>query len=95
MRPYHGGMGLVILVVLLVLAAAAGVLGAILKATLVIVLSIVLVVMALFWIGSWYVRRRMRGFQRDVERRFDAARRRRDAYDVSPPGSPGQLGDGS
>jgi uncharacterized membrane protein YdjX (TVP38/TMEM64 family) len=88
-------MGLVILVVLLVLAAAAGVLGAILKATIVIVLALVLSVIALFWIGSWYLKRRVRGFQQDVERRFDAARRRRDAYDVPPPGSPGQLGDGS
>ena len=94
-------MGLFILVLLLVLAAAAGVLGAILKVTLVLVLSFVLTVVALFWIGSWYLRRRVRGLQHDVERRFDAARRRRDAYDVPgaydvpESGSPGQLGDGS
>ena len=90
-------MGVFILVLLLVLAAAAGILGTILKATLVIVLSLVLTVVVLFWIGSWYLRRRVRGLQLDVERRFDAARRRRDAYDVTPrPGSPGgQLGDGS
>jgi Flp pilus assembly protein TadB len=95
-RSYHDGVGLFILVLLLVLAAAAGVLGAILKATLVIVLSFVLTVIVVFWIGSWYLKRRVRGFQQDVERRFDAARRRRDAYDVPPSGSsPGQLGDGS
>jgi threonine/homoserine/homoserine lactone efflux protein len=89
-------VGLFFLVLLLVLAAAAGVLGAILKATLVIVLSLVLTVIVLFWIGSWYLRRRVRGLQQDVERRFDAARRRRDAYDVTPPSVPGgQLGDGS
>ena len=89
-------MGLFVLVLLLVLAAAAGILGTILKATLVIVLSLVLTVVVLFWIGSWYLRRRMRGFQQDVERRFDAARRRRDAYEIPPPeSSRGQLGDGS
>ena len=88
-------MGLVILVLLLVLAAAAGILGAILKATLVIVSSLVLTVVVLFWIGSWYLRRRLRGLQEDVERRFDAARRRRDAYDVPPGSSAGQLGEGS
>jgi prepilin signal peptidase PulO-like enzyme (type II secretory pathway) len=88
-------VGLFILLLLLVLAAAAGILGAVLKATLVIVLSLVLAIVVLFWIGSWYVRRRMRGFQADVERRFDAARRRRDAYDVEGDAPRGQLGDGS
>ena len=89
-------MGLFVLLLLVVLAAAAGILGAVLKATLVIVLSLVLAVVVLFWIGSWYVRRRMRGFQRDVERRFDAARRRREAYDLDATDARrGQLGDGS
>jgi threonine/homoserine/homoserine lactone efflux protein len=91
-------MGLVLLIAFLVLAAAAGVLGAVLKATLVLVMSLVLAVVVLAWLATWYVRRRVRGFQRDVERRFGEVRRRRTAYDVTPPGDAtprGPLGDGS
>jgi peptidoglycan/LPS O-acetylase OafA/YrhL len=85
------------LVILLVLAAAAGVLGAVLKVTLVIVLSFVLAVVLLAWIGAWYVKRRFREFQRDVQIRFEQDRRRREAYDVrsDPRQGPARgLGDG-
>lgn len=85
-------MALVILILLL-LAAAAGVLGAVLKATLVIVLSLVLAVIALAYLGTWYVRRRVRTLQQDVERRFDEARRRRSALDVPGHRPPDRLGD--
>ena len=89
-------MGLFVLILLLVLAAAAGILGAVLKATLVIVLSLVATVVIVAWLASWYVRRRMLGFQREVERRFGDARRRRTAYDVtSDDASRRPLGDGS
>jgi len=86
------------LLILLILAAAAGVLGAVLKVTLVIVLSFVLAVVLLTWIGAWYAKRRFRAFQRDVEFRYDQDRRRRKAYDVrsEPRQGPARgLGDGS
>lgn len=70
------------ILILLLLAAAAGVLGAVLEVALVIVLSVVLSVVLLGWIGLWYVKRRMRQFQREVEVRIDHARRRRGAHDV-------------
>ena len=85
------------LVILLVLAAAAGVLGAVLKVTLVIVLSFALAVVLLAWIGAWYAKRRFRAFQRDVQIRFEQDRRRREAYDVrsDPRQGPARgLGDG-
>lgn len=82
-----------VILILLLLAAAGGVLGAVLKATLVIVLSLVLAVIALAYLGTWYVRRRVRTLQRDVEQRFDEARRRRSALDVPGPRPPDRLGD--
>ena len=85
------------LLILLILAAAAGVLGAVLKVTLVIVLSFVLAVVLLASIGAWYAKRRFRAFQRDVEVRYDQDRRRRKAYDVRSEPRQGArgLGDGS
>lgn len=89
-------MGLFIVIGLLLLAAAAGILGTVLEVTLVIVLSVVLTIVILVWLASWYVRRRVRGFQHDVERRFDESRKRRTAYDVTSDDPPrGALGDGS
>jgi putative Mn2+ efflux pump MntP len=87
----------VFLLILLVLAAATGVLGAVLKVTLVLVLSLILAIVLLAWIGAWYVKRRMRAFQRDVQIRIDQDRRRREAYDVGPEqrqDPAGRLGDG-
>ena len=75
---------MVFLLMLLLLAAAAGVLGAVLKITLVLVLSLVFTLVLLAWIGAWYAKRRLRAFQRDLEIRADQQRRRRDAYDVDP-----------
>ncbi len=46
------------------------------------ILSLILSVVVLTWIGIWYAKRRIREFQRDVEVRIDQARRRREAYDV-------------
>ena len=88
----------VFLLILLVLAAAAGVLGAVLKVTLVIVLSFILTIVLLAWIGTWYAKRRFRDFQRDVQVRFDQDRRRQEAYDVGserPPDRARRLGDGT
>jgi membrane protein DedA with SNARE-associated domain len=73
---------LVFLLILLLVAAATGVLGAVLEVTLVIVLSLVLAVVLLFWIGSWYAKRRFREFQRQFDSRAEQDRRRRTAYDV-------------
>ena len=86
------------LLIMLLLAAAAGVLGAVLKVTLVIVFSFMLAVVLLAWIAAWYAKRRFRAFQRDVEVRYDQDRRRREAYDVrsEPRQGPARgLGDGS
>ena len=83
------------ILVLIQMAAAAGVLGAVLKVTLILVLSLVLAVVVLAWIGVWYAKRRMRQFQRDVEVRLDHERRRRAAYDPRDGWSGSRLGDGS
>lgn len=85
---------LVFILLLLLIAAALGVLGAVLKVALVLVLSAILSIVLLAWIGVWFFKRRMRQFQRDVEVRIDQARRRRESYDVGrDPGEP-RLGDG-
>jgi len=86
---------LLFILILLLLAAAAGVLGAVLEVALIIVLSVVLAIVILGWIGLWYVKRRMRQFQRDVEVRIDHARRRRGAHDVEDSEPERRLGDGS
>jgi hypothetical protein len=65
----------------------------VLEIALIIVLSVVLAVVLLGWIGLWYVKRRMRQFQRDVEVRIDHARRRREAHDVEHSAPQRRLGD--
>ncbi len=85
----------VFILILLLLAAMAGVLGAVLKITFILVLSFVLSMVLLAWIGVWYAKRRYRAFQRDVETRADQARRRRTAYDVGSEPGERSLGDGS
>jgi hypothetical protein len=85
-------VGLFLLLLLLV-AAAAGILGAVLKVALVLVLSLVLTIVILAWVGLWYVRRRLRAFQRDVELHVDEQRRRQRAYDLPPHGER-RIGDG-
>jgi hypothetical protein len=86
-------VGIAILLLLL-LAAATGVLGAVLKVTLVLVLSLILAIVLLAWIGMWYARRRFRAFQRDLEIRIDQEQRRREAYDVGQTRGEASLGDG-
>jgi membrane protein implicated in regulation of membrane protease activity len=83
------------IVFLLLLAAAVGVLGAVLKVTLILVLSLVLSVIVLAWLGLWYAKRQMRRFQRDMEIRIDQARRRREAYDLGDGRSESRLEGGS
>ena len=85
---------MVLILLLLLFAAAAGVLGAVLKVTLILVLSLILSIVLLAWIGVWYAKRRFRELQRDVEVRVDHARRRRRAYDVRDEPREQRLGDG-
>jgi len=73
---------LIVILVLLLIAAIFGVLGAVLKAALVLTLGLILAVMVLAWGGWWYAKRRMRAWQADVERRLDEGQRRRRAIDV-------------
>jgi uncharacterized protein (DUF58 family) len=84
----------VTILILLLIAAATGILGAVLKITLVLVLSLILSIVLLAWIGLWYAKRRLRGFQRDVEIRIDEGRRRREAYNVGRRSGKPPLGDG-
>jgi cell division protein FtsW (lipid II flippase) len=85
-----------LLLILLLLAAMAGVLGVVLRITLAIVLAVILAMVVLFSLGSWYLRRRVDAFRRDLERRADEDRRRRSAYDVTPDDPPRDaLGEGS
>ena len=60
---------LVFVLILLLLAAIAGVLGAVLKAALVLVFAIILAFCILVGGTYWYVRFRLRRFVKDVERR--------------------------
>lgn len=84
----------VVILILLLIAAAAGILGAVLKVTLVLVLSLIFAIVLLAWIGIWYAKRRMRQLQREVEVRMDRARRRGEAHDVGRPGRDRGLRDG-
>jgi len=68
--------------VLLLLAAVFGVLGAVLKITLVIVLSILLTIAFLGAFTYYWFRYRMFRFRRDVQRAYDEQQRR-----TLPPGA--------
>lgn len=72
----------VVILVLLLLAAIFGVLGAVLKAAAVLLLALILALTVLVWGGWWYAKRRMRAWQRDVDRRLGENDRRRRAIDV-------------
>lgn len=93
-------MGTFILILLL-LAAVFGVLGAVLKVALVLVLSAILATVLLGIVTVWYVRSRVLAAHRDLQRRAQDERRHRDAYDVGVArdepdrGPAGQLGTGS
>lgn len=90
------------ILILLLLAAAFGVLGAVLKIAFVLMLSIVLTVAVLAW-GTWFwLKRRVRELEREVERQRVEQDRRRRAIDVRhvpneaprEPTAPLELGDG-
>jgi threonine/homoserine/homoserine lactone efflux protein len=79
--PYSGGVFTAILVLLL-LAALLGVLGAVLKVALVLTLGFVLAVIVLAWGAWWWLKRRVREFEREVDRERQERDRRRRAIDV-------------
>ena len=68
------------ILILLLVAAVFGVLGAVLKVALILVLSFVLATTVMLWAGWWWFRNRMKAFQRDLE--LEARRRR--AVDARP-----------
>ena len=68
------------ILILLLVAAVFGVLGAVLKVALILVLSFVLATTVMLWAGWWWFRNRMQAFQRDLE--LEA--RRRGAVDARP-----------
>jgi len=68
------------ILILLLVAAVFGVLGAVLKVALILVLSFVLATTLMLWAGWWWFRNRMQAFQRDLE--LEARRRR--AVDTRP-----------
>ena len=74
---------MVVLVLLLLLAAALGILWAVVKVALILVLSVILAVVVLTAIGFYYVRHRFRRFVREAQRRGDI-----------PPGPRGPRGRG-
>ncbi len=70
-----------VVLILLLLAAIFGILGAVLKVTAILVISIVLALCILAAIGWWMVKRKARTYQVEIERRL--------------PGGPGDAGAGS
>ena len=74
-------MGTVILILLLV-AAIFGVLGAVLKIALVLILGLILAFTLLVW-GLWFTaKRRIQTWQREVDRQMEENARRQRAIDV-------------
>jgi peptidoglycan/LPS O-acetylase OafA/YrhL len=67
---------MVVLVLLLLLAAALGILGAVIKVALVLVLSVIFAVVILGAIAYYSIRHRFRRFMRDAQRRGDIPPRR-------------------
>ena len=63
---------MVVLILLLLLAAALGILGAVIKVALVIVLSVVFAIVLLGVIGYYYARHRFRKFATEAERQRSA-----------------------
>jgi membrane protein implicated in regulation of membrane protease activity len=87
----------VFILVLLLIAAIFGVLGAVLKAALVLALGLILAFTVVIWGGWWYAKRRMRDWQRDMDRRIEETERRRRAIDVRrvPNEADGERGQGA
>jgi uncharacterized protein (DUF58 family) len=73
---------LTLILVLLLLAAVFGILGAVLKVALVLVLGIVLAVVVLTWGGWFWLKRRVREFEREIDRQHAERERRHRAIDV-------------
>ena len=68
--------------ILLLLAAVFGVLGAVLKIALVLVLGVVFAIVAFGW-GAWFwLKRRVREFEREIDRGRREHERRARAIDV-------------
>jgi hypothetical protein len=83
---------LVIILIMLLIAAAFGVLGAVLKATFIIIVSLILAVVLLTAGTAYYVRHRFRQYAREVERQrgsYPAQGHRRTDLDDDPPQLPG------
>jgi len=78
-------MGTLILILLL-LAALTGVFWTVLKVTAIAILSLILTIMVLVWIGIWYMRRRWNRFVNDPRVQEQARRQR---GDHAAPGRPG------
>jgi heme A synthase len=68
----YDGLLMVVLVLLLLFAAALGILGAVVKVALVIVLSVILAVIILTAGTFYYFRYRLRRFVREMDRRHSA-----------------------
>ena len=68
--------------ILLLLAAVFGVLGAVLKVALVLVFGIVLAVVVLAWGGWFWLKRRVREFEGEIDRGRREHERRARAIDV-------------
>ena len=71
-----------LILILLLLAAAFGVLGAVLKVALVLVLAFALAVVVAAWAGVWWLRSRLRAVERELLRRAREEERRRNAVDI-------------
>ena len=72
----------ILILVLLLIAALFGVLGAVLKLAMILVLALVLAFAVLAWGTWWWLKRRVRAFQSEVDRQRVEADRRRRAIDV-------------
>ncbi len=84
----------VFVLILLLIAAVFGVLGAVLKWTLVLVLVSLLTVAVLGAIAAWMVRRQLRALRADGSQQVTIRRvLRRDAPAPTPDGLPGERDD--
>lgn len=70
------------ILILLLVAAIFGVLGAVLKVALVLVLALVLAVTFAAWAGWYWLKHRMRQFEREVDRQREEEARRARAVEV-------------
>ena len=71
-----------LILILLLVAALFGVLGAVLKVALILVMALVLAFVVIAWGTWWWLKRRVRAWQVEVDRQRLEADRRRRAIDV-------------